>query len=123
MVTGAGAAKPDWETATHFRHATLPVEVGGGAIRMLEDVHLTREAFLRVLQNGDSNNAMVGYGTGFIGKQLAGIPLRVVPQGTRLLVHTLSAKSRRLDGTPPEDLPPEPSIRPLLDAPTGPSDS
>lgn len=61
-------ARIGMDVQTHFVHTTCSVLIGHDSLRDIEDVHLSRDAFLLVLQNADVNKAMVGIGKSYIAR-------------------------------------------------------
>ncbi len=60
----------------HFLAVEKVTETRSGIARSMDDVHLSREAFLLVVQNADPHKTMVAHGQIYIARQVAGAAQR-----------------------------------------------
>jgi hypothetical protein len=115
-----------WDIREHFQPAYKVVRNGVRSYRSIEDYQLSREAFWLVVQNADPSKMAVSFGKVVLALQTAIHDSPPRPHGWESLPDGIGGWSKSfgtfevaaiadIGGTMPEDLKPEPSIKPLLD--------
>lgn len=120
------AQQGGWDLLEHFQPAYKVVIIGKRVCRSIEDYHLSREAFWFVVQNADPEKFVVSFGKTVLALQTAIHHSPPRPQGLETLPDGIGGWSKNFGAfntsaiadivnPMPEDLPPVPSIKPLLD--------
>jgi hypothetical protein len=115
-----------WDIREHFLPAYKVVRNGVRSYRSIEDYQLSREAFWLVVQNADPSKMAVSFGKVVLALQTAIHDSPPRPHGWKSLPDGIGGWSKSfgtfevaaiadIGGTMPEDLKPEPSIKPLLE--------